>query len=102
MFDEDNPPITLKIDLDNYKNPCCPKCGKLLHIITSNVSKCSCPPYYRFFCNQCGWHGWERLEHSDKYEEMMKDCEGFKFRPGHPLITNDAWIINLMTMRNDE
>lgn len=89
MFDDDNSPITLKIDLDDYKNPLCPTCDKMLHIITSNMSKCSHPPYYRFFCNQCGWHGWEMLEHSDKLAR------------GDPLITNDAWITNLKAIRND-
>jgi hypothetical protein len=102
MFDDDNSPITLKIDLDDYKNPCCPQCDKLLHIITSNVSKCSCPPQYRFLCNQCGWHGWQMLEHSDRRNEMMRDCSGLRLCRRDPVITNDAWITNLKAMRNDE
>jgi hypothetical protein len=95
MFDDDNSPITLKIDLDDYKNPGCPQCDKMLHIITSNVSKCSCPPHYRFLCDHCDWHGWAMLEH-------IKDCSGLQLSRRESVITNDAWITNLKARRNDE
>jgi hypothetical protein len=94
MFDEENKPITLKIDRECFKYPCCPKCEKTLHIITSNCSKCSEPPYYRFFCNQCSFHGWVMLELSDARKEMMKEGKYYKFKQEN-VILNDAWICNL-------